>query len=278
MDRAVSSHGTDLQESQAAGQGGLASLRPILTSVHHSSRGTTVSVANALRREGGHWTSGFFAITRSYPAMTLDAAAPAPSIFGRVQEILFKPTQAWQRIAGEPTTTQQLFMGYAAPLAAIGPVCGLIGSQFFPLALFGVPIRTPLVGAVTTAVLSYVMALVGVYVLGRIIEALAPNFGAEKDQTAAMKVAVYSSTASWLSGVFSIFPLMAVLGLLGLYSLFLLFRGLPTVMKAPADKAMGYTLTVVVAAIVIFFLIAMVVGGIGAAITAGAVGAAGYGL
>ncbi|RZJ06325.1 MAG: YIP1 family protein [Brevundimonas sp.] len=210
--------------------------------------------------------------------MTLEAAAaPAPSIVERAQEILFRPTQAWQRISGEATTTQKLMAGYAAPLAAIGPICGLIGSQFFPLRVFGAAIRTPLVGAVTSAVLSFAMALVGVYVLGRIIEAVAPNFGAEKDRTAAMKVAVYSSTASWLCGVFSIFPLMAVLGLLGLYSLFLLYRGLPIVMKAPADKATGYAVTVVVAAIVIFFAIAMVVGAVGAAITATAVGAAGYG-
>jgi len=211
--------------------------------------------------------------------MTPDAAsAPAPSIFERAQEILFKPTHAWQRIAGEPVTTQKLLAGYAAPLAAIGPICGLIGSQLFPLGLFGVPIRTPLVGAVASAVVSFAMALVGVYVLGRIIEALAPNFGAPKDRTAAMKVAVYSSTASWIAGVFSIHPLMAVLGLVGLYSLFLLYRGLPTVMKAPADKATGYAVTVVVAAIVIFFLIAMVVGGLGAAVTAGGIGASGYGL
>ena len=210
--------------------------------------------------------------------MTLEAAAaPAPSIVERAQEILFRPTQAWQRIAGEATTTQKLMAGYAAPLAAIGPICGLIGSQFFPLRVFGAAIRTPLVGAVTSAVLSFAMALVGVYVLGRIIEAVAPNFGAEKDRTAAMKVAVYSSTASWLCGVFSIFPLMAVLGLLGLYSLFLLYRGLPIVMKAPADKATGYAVTVVVAAVVIFFAIAMVVAGVGATVTAGAMGAAGYG-
>lgn len=211
--------------------------------------------------------------------MTLDAAAaPAPSIFGRIQEILFKPTQAWQRIAGEPITTQQLMAVYAAPLAAIGPICGLIGSQLFPLNLFGTPLRTPLIGAVTSAVLSFAMTFVGVYVLGRLIEALAPNFNAEKDRTAAMKVAVYSSTASWLSGVFSIFPLMAVLGLLGLYSLFLLYRGLPIVMKTPADKATAYAVTVVIAAIVIFFLIAMVVGAVGATLTAGAIGAAGYGV
>jgi len=202
--------------------------------------------------------------------MSLEAATSAPSIAGRALDILLRPTRTWRVIAGEAATPRGLMLGYAAPLAAIGPVCTLIGSQLFPLSLFGVPLRTPLAGAIVAAVLSFVLALGGVYLLGRIIEALAPNFGGRKDQASAMKVAVYASTASWLAGAVSIFPVMAVFGLLGLYSLFLLARGLPIVMETQADRAMAYAVTVIIAAIVIFILIAVVVGGVGATLTAGA--------
>jgi hypothetical protein len=50
-----------------------------------------------------------------------------------------------------------------------------------------------------------------------------------------------------------------VLGLLGgLYSLYLLFVGLPLLMKAPADRAMGYTVVIIACAIVISVLVGYV--------------------
>jgi hypothetical protein len=96
------------------------------------------------------------------------------------------------------------------------------------------------------------MAIVGVFILSLIINALAPTFGAEKNSTQALKVAVYSYTPAWLAGVFQILPALGILGLLaGFYGLYLLYLGLPHLMKCPKDKAMGYTAVVVVCAIVL---------------------------
>jgi len=49
----------------------------------------------------------------------------------------------------------------------------------------------------------------------------------------------------------------------GLYSLYLLFVGLPRLMKAPADRAMGYTVVTIICAIVVWVLVAYVAGLIG---------------
>ncbi|HEV8613124.1 MAG TPA: YIP1 family protein, partial [Gemmatimonadales bacterium] len=95
-------------------------------------------------------------------------------------------------------------------------------------------------------------------VLALIIDALAPSFGGQKNPIQALKVAVYSSTAAWLAGIFAIIPSLGVLGILGLYSLYLLYLGLPILMKAPQDKAIGYTLVVVIVGIVIFVVIGVV--------------------
>lgn len=200
-----------------------------------------------------------------------------PSFVARVKGILTKPTAEWHVIDGERPSIKSLFTGYAAILAAIGPVAGLIGGQLFPL--FG--LRTPIVSAIIIAAFSYVMALVGAYVLGLIIEALAPSFGAVKDRTKAMQLAVYSSTASWLAGIFTIIPALAILAIVGLYSLFLLFRGLPILTKVPEDKALVYTIVIIVAAFVVFAVIGLIVGAITSSllVTAGAVGGlGGYGL
>ncbi len=53
-------------------------------------------------------------------------------------------------------------------------------------------------------------------------------------------------------------PALRMLGVLGLYGLYLLYLGLPVLMKAPTDRAGGYTALVVVAAIVLFMVIGVV--------------------
>ncbi len=201
--------------------------------------------------------------------MSIEApTAGGSNLVARVKGILFQPTAEWNVIDSERADIKGLFTGYAAILAAIGPVATAVGTTLlFP---FG------LVGNIVTGVISYVLALVGTYVLGLIIEALAPNFGGTKDRLQAMKVAVYSSTASWLGGVcgFLIFlaPIGAMVG--GLYSLFLLYKGLPILMKAPQDKAITYTIVVIVAAIAVGIAIASVLAIVGSIFTAGALGAA----
>ena len=55
-----------------------------------------------------------------------------------------------------------------------------------------------------------------------------------------------------------IIPSLGILGIVGLYSLYLLYLGLPVLMKVPQDKALGYTVVTIVAAIVIFAVIGAV--------------------
>ena len=55
--------------------------------------------------------------------------------------------------------------------------------------------------------------------------------------------------------------LIAMLG--ALYALYLLYLGLMRVMKSPPDKAVGYTVVVVVVAIVVGFVVNLVAGAFG---------------
>jgi hypothetical protein len=72
-------------------------------------------------------------------------------------------------------------------------------------------------------------------------------------------VAAYSSTAAWVAGIFGIIPALAVLGILGLYSVYLLNLGLPVLMKSPQDKAISYTVVVIIVAIVLWIVIGVIV-------------------
>jgi len=186
----------------------------------------------------------------------------------RAKKIVLTPTSEWQVIAPETVSTGELYRGYIVPLAAIGPIASFIG-----LSLVGVGVpalgtyRLPLLSGLSMAVISFVFALVGVFLLGLIIDALAPTFGGEKNQIQALKVAAYAYTPAWVAGVLYIFPALGILVLLAsLYALYLLYLGLPVLMKSPKERAAGYTAVVVVCAIVlgiVFSLVAGAVGGVG---------------
>lgn len=180
----------------------------------------------------------------------------------RVKSILLRPSPTWDVIETEPATMGSLYKGYIIPLAAVPAICGLIGAVVFGYGMFGVSFKPPIAMAVGSAVVSYVLSLIMVFVLALIIDALAPTFGGRKNQIQALKIAAYSMTASWLAGVFSLFPPLAILGILGLYGLYLLYTGLPRLMKSPAEKALPYTAVIILAAIVFSIILATITGSI----------------
>ncbi len=174
----------------------------------------------------------------------------------RVKNILFTPIAEWDVIEAEPATVQGLYKGYICILAAIPAVAQLIASVVFPhYSLWG---GVSVIGALVTAIMTYVLTLVGVYVTARIIDALAPNFGGQSNLIQALKVAAYSSTAAWVVGVFAIAPPVSGLRIIGIYSLYLLYLGLPKLMKAPEDKALVYTIVTIVVVVVVYAVVAAV--------------------
>lgn len=178
----------------------------------------------------------------------------------RVKGILLTPRSEWETIAAEATTPAELYKGYILPLAAIGPICQVVGYSVLGIRMpFGSTVyRTPIGTALTSAVVTYVLSLLGVFVLAMIIDGLAPTFAGTKSQIQALKTAAYASTASWVAGIFTLVPGLRVLAILGLYSIYLLYLGLPVTMKAPNDRAGAYTGVVILAAFVLFFIIGMI--------------------
>lgn len=191
-------------------------------------------------------------------------------LVARAKNILLTPKSEWARIDAERATVRSIYVPYVLVLAAIGPLAMLIGGQVFGYGAFGVHFRPTLVSGLVTAVTGYGLALAGVFVLALVIEALASSFGGTKDRIQALKVAAYASTAAWLAGIFQIYPQLAVLGILGLYSLYLLYLGLPVLMKAPADKALGYTVVTVIVAVVLWIVIGALTTAVTGALTRGA--------
>jgi len=181
------------------------------------------------------------------------------NIVQRVKDIILKPTDTWAQIKTEQTTIRELYTSYAMILAAIPPIASFIGMSLLGYSFFRFSYRLSFGWGISHAVVSYILSLVGIYVVALIINALAPNFGSQKNMINAMKVAVYSWTPSWIAGILMIIPALAPIAmLLSLYSLYLFYLGLPILMDTPKDKAMGYCIVTIVVSIVVFILIGVI--------------------
>ena len=179
----------------------------------------------------------------------------------RVKAIVLTPKSEWLAIEREPGDPAYLFANYVAILAAIPAVCSFIGTSIIGISLPIVgTVRVGIVSGIAAAIVRYLLAFALVYAVGLIIDALAPTFSAQKNQPNAMKLAVYSMTPAWLAGIFLLIPGLRILTVLGLYGLYLLWVGLPPLMKAPEDKAIGYTAAVAICAVVISVVFGAIVG------------------
>jgi hypothetical protein len=201
----------------------------------------------------------------------IEPRTTSSDLVGRVKRLLLSPSSEWDRIDAEPATIKDLYVGYVCILAAIPAIAGLIGGQLFGHGGMFFHYKPNLIAAIVSTIVTYGLTLLSVFVLALIIDALASSFDGQKNQIQAFKVAAYTGTAGWVFGVLQIFPPLALIGALAsLYGFYLLYTGLPKLMKAPKEKALGYTVVTVLCAIVMFIVIGAVTGAVaGAAMFSG---------
>lgn len=180
------------------------------------------------------------------------------ALIERVKNICLTPKTEWPVIEPETTDAKTLYTTYIMVLAAIPAVASLLGLSAIG-SLFG---RVGIGFAVTAAIVGYVMSLIMVFVVAFIADSLAPSFDGRKNMSQALKLTAYSMTAAWLAGIFNIIPvlggLISLLG--GLYSLYLFYLGSSVMMKVPEQKSVGYTVVIVVVAIVAGLIISLING------------------
>jgi len=172
------------------------------------------------------------------------------NLIARVKNILLQPKAEWPQIAAETATPQSIYLGYVAILAAIGPLAMLIRMS------------------VVAAVVQYVIALVVTFLLALIVDLLATTFGGEKNFVQSLKLVAYSYTAPWIAGILLLVPVLGgIIALLAaIYAWYTFYLGVPVLKKCPQDKAVGYTIVVVICGILLGvvltgFLFSMVIGG-----------------
>jgi len=197
------------------------------------------------------------------------AADRLPGIIERIKNILMTPKTEWLVIEAEPTTIAQLYSGYVVPLTGLAALMSFIHLSVIGIGIpFGGTFRAPLVNGLAMALVRFGFGLLGLFLVGLIINALAPKFAAQSDQRQAVKTAAYAFTPGLLGSV------LALAGGLGgllqlaaaIYGIYLLYLGLPVMMKGAPEKAAVYTTAVVVCTIllgVLFGLLSATTGGFG---------------
>ncbi len=171
------------------------------------------------------------------------------NVADRVKNILVNPKGEWPKIAAEPASVQSLYVGYILILAAIGPVAVALRSLAFG---FG--------WGIAVAVAFYVLTLAATFLIALIVDALAPTFGGEKNIVGSLKLVGYSLTAAWIAGIFRIVPYVGgiVVLIAAVYSIYTFYLGVPPIKKSPADKAVAYTVVVLICYILLFVVLGMV--------------------
>ncbi|MBR0672013.1 Yip1 family protein [Neoroseomonas soli] len=173
-------------------------------------------------------------------------------LIARVKGMILSPAEEWRTIQREPVELVPLFTRYVMILAAIPAIAGMLLMMAFGLFF----------SAISSAIVGYILSVAGVFVIAKIIEVLAPNFGGPQDADAALKLAAFAPTVAWVAGAAIIIPILGGIIALagGIYSLYTLYIGVPTVMRVPQEKALTFTLAVVGVAIVVNIAVRLLTG------------------
>ncbi len=204
--------------------------------------------------------------------MTLVDRASTMSLVDRAKNIIITPKTEWQVVAAETPNIQQIILGYVVPLALIPAVATILGGLLFRSGIF-----FSVSYYIATALVTFVAAVLGVFVTAFVIDFLAPNFGSQKGLGRAVQLVAYSYTPAWVAGILNIIPGLGVIAaLVGLYGIYLMYLGLPPLMKTPDDKVVVYLVVTVIVLLVVYFVLAAILGaiffgilGIGAITTGG---------
>lgn len=210
------------------------------------------------------------------------------SIVERAKNILLKPADEWNVIAGEPATVGGLFTGYAVILAAIPMVAGILFTGVLGLSAAGLggmgggALSMGVSAVAAMAVIGYVLSLVTLYLMSLIVNAVSPSFNGKSDMVQSTKLMTYASTPTWVAGLVSWIPILG--GLISLaaiaYVVYLMYLGLKPVLGVPQEKVAGFTVVIVLIYIVLSMIVTGVIVGLlfstffGSAMMAGAMAGA----
>jgi hypothetical protein len=172
------------------------------------------------------------------------------NLIERVKGMLLSPKTEWPKVAAEPMTVQGIYTGWVMILAAISALAILIGTR-----------------SLSFAIVNYVILLLMTGIVALVVDVLAPRFGGTKDFVAALKLSAFSYTAAFVAGVFQVLGIVgSMLMLVAMfYAWYTFYLGAPVLKKSTPEKALVFTIAVVVIGFVLGMLFGLLAQGGGLA-------------
>ena len=179
------------------------------------------------------------------------------ALANRVIELMTNPRKTWDAIKNEPDQGKELILGYVLLLALIPTAFGFVGNL-----LFGEGFLYSLV----YAILLLGVFLGSLFVLGMLVNTMAPSFGTVRNENAAFKLVAYVSTPVWVAGFLTLIPQLTMLAMLAGfgYAGYLFYLGCQTLMDTPEEKALKFSIAAVVTWFALVLTTALVVSRIAA--------------
>jgi len=176
-------------------------------------------------------------------------------IISRVKSILFQPHTTWDEIKAEATTEKEIFQRYLIFIAAVPAVAGFFGSLFDGENFFR---------ALLWAVLFFGFSVAAVWASAKVLAFFAPNFKAEQDYLASLKLTSYTFTPIFLACIFFLIPPIYEFSILGIYGFYLFWTGLPKLVSCPQQELFNFRfigLIVIAVTILVIFTLSAVISG-----------------
>lgn len=168
----------------------------------------------------------------------------------RAKSFVVDPEGTWPIVKAEPGSERDLYRNFILMMAAIPPLCQLIGGGIIGGQGFG--------AALNVAVISYLIGIISIYLLALVFERLAPLFGGKPSRLNCLRLIAYGYSASYLAGVLNLVPsaLVAfIVALLSLYSIYIFYTGISVMTDVPQERRLGFFAASIVAGIVVMFII-----------------------
>lgn len=168
------------------------------------------------------------------------------------KQFILSPKEAWESVKDDTSTAQQHVTSYVFPLALIPAIATFIGVGF-------IGYFHSIEWGISSAVMSLINTLLGVFISGFVIHKLAPSFQTEVSLDKAVKLVGFSYTAALVGGIFNIYTPLAILVLIAaLYSLYVLYLGFKPMTNVSEEKSMGYFVVSLVVIILVYVVIGLI--------------------
>ena len=177
----------------------------------------------------------------------------------RVIGIITNPKHEWLVIKSEKPRPAKLVLGYALILTFIPAI-----STFLVYGVIGLENNRTILKSIPAGLIQggtqLISSILGVFLFAWMIDKLAPLFDSERNFGRSLQLAVYSTTAQWLAGVFlMVSGAKWLTTAAGLYAIYLLATGLPVLKGTPKNKVAWYVITALIGILVIAFVLSLMI-------------------